>query len=176
MAGTTYRIAVDGNSGSTGTFDLEWRRITAPARPTVTDSTPGPGSATVDFVPGDDGGSPITSYVAQCVSTNGGVTERQRQGVPARSQVNGLTGGKNYRCRVRATNAIGTGSLQRLRRHVLVPPTAPAAPTVTSTTPRRARSRWGSPPTCDGGSPITSYAAQCVSTDGGVSGSAYRGG
>ena len=108
IAGTTYRIAVDGNGGSTGPFDLEWVAMTAPGRPTVTDSTPGPGSVTVTFTLGSDGGSPVTNFATQCVSTDGGVG-RSANGTSSPVTVTGLTGGKNYHCRVRATNAIGTG-------------------------------------------------------------------
>ena len=34
--------------------------------------------------------------------------------------------------------------------------------------PSAGRYRWPSPPASDGGSPITSYTAQCLSTNGGV--------
>ena len=51
VAGTTYRIAVDGNSGSTGTFDLEWLVGT----PTC-DGLPATvfGTGTLNGTPGND--------------------------------------------------------------------------------------------------------------------------
>ena len=42
------------------------------------------------------------------MSTDGGVAGT-RTGTASPIQVTNLTGGKNYHCRVRATNAIGTG-------------------------------------------------------------------
>ena len=92
--------------------------IAVPGAPTVTSSTPSAGAVTVAFSPpASDGGSPITSYNAQCVSTDGGVNKDQDRARPARSKVTGLTGGKNYHCRVRATNAVGHRRLRCLRRH-----------------------------------------------------------
>ena len=46
-----------------------------------------------------------------------------------------LTGGKNYHCRVRATNAVGTGAYSAYGATVLVTHRGAAAPTVTSSTP-----------------------------------------
>ena len=81
---------------------------TVPGAPTVTSSTPGPGRVTVAFTPGSNGGSPITNFTAQCVSTNGGVT-KSAGGATSPRVVTGLTPGKSYHCRVRATNAVGNG-------------------------------------------------------------------
>ena len=46
----------------------------------------------------------------------------------------GLSPGKSYRCRIRATNAIGSSPFSGYGPTVTVPATAPAAPTVNGTT------------------------------------------
>ena len=69
--------------------------------------------------PASDGGSPITGYTAQCVSTDGGVAET-KTGAASPLVVTGLTSGKHYHCRVRATNAIGTGAYSAYGTTVLV--------------------------------------------------------
>lgn len=170
VAGTTYRIAVDGNGGSTGSFDLNWVAPSAPAAPTVTGSTPAPGKMTVAFdPPANDGGSPVTGYTANCSSTDGGVT-RTVSGASSPIDVQNLSADKSYRCRVRATNAVGTGPYSAFGATMVLPAAAaPTAPTVTSSTPAAGKVTVAfSPPANNGGSPITSYTAQCVSTDGGL--------
>ena len=56
----------------------------------------------------NNGDSPITGYTAECVSADDGVTE-VRTGISSPLQVTNLSAGNNYRCRVQATNAVGTG-------------------------------------------------------------------
>ena len=169
VAGTTYRIAVDGNAGSTGTFTLDWSVGSVPGAPTVTGSTPSSGAVSVAFTPGSDGGSPITSFQAKCVSTSGGVT-KTRSGAGSPLNVTGLTNDNSYRCRVRATNAVGQGSFSAYGATVFVSAgaTVPGAPTVTGSTPSPGAVSVAFTPGSNGGSPITSFQAQCVSTSGGV--------
>ena len=119
------------------------------------------------FTPGSDGGSPITSFSAQCRSTNGGVLQN-KTGTTSPITVTGLTPGKSYHCRVRATNAIGTGPYSdygdtRGRRRP-----SPAHPPSTDSTPGERPVKVDFTPGSDGGSPITSFSAQCRSTNGGV--------
>ena len=144
---------------------------TAPDAPTVTDTTPGAGKATVAFSPGFNGGSPVTNFTAQCVSTDGGVTKSAGRAASPIT-VTGLSPLKSYHCRVRATNAVGVGAWSGYGSTVAVQATVPGAPTVTSTTPGPSRATVGFTPGSDGGSPITNFTAQCVSTDGGVTKSA----
>ena len=127
--------------------------------------------------PASNGGSPITSYTAQCVSTDGGVTGT-KTGAASPLQVTGLTGGKHYHCRVRATNAIGTGAYSGYGATVLVASHGAGCADGDRFDPVGvARSSVAfSPPASNGGSPITSYTAQCVSTDGGVTEHQDRGG
>ena len=70
--------------------------------------------------PASDGGSPITGYTAPASRTDGGVTGT-KSGAASPLLVTGLTSGKNYHCRVRATNAVGTGPYGAYGATVLVP-------------------------------------------------------
>ena len=147
------------------TFDTT---ATAPEAPTVDAVTPQYGTeAVVEFTPGATGGSPITSYLAQCVSTNGGANRNSFGGSSPRT-VKNLTLNKTYRCRVLATNAIGNSAWSSYSPTFDTTATAPEAPTVDAVTPQ-----YGTEavveftPGATGGSPITSFRAQCVSTNGG---------
>ncbi len=144
---------------------------TVPASPTVASSTPGPGRVTVAFTPGSDGGSLITNFTAQCLSTDGGVT-RSAGGAASPLAVTGLSPGKHYHCRVRAANALGIGAFSGYGATVVVNSTVPASPTVASSTPGPGRVTVAFTPGSDGGSPVTNFTAQCLSTDGGVTRSA----
>jgi hypothetical protein len=145
---------------------------TAPPAPTVTSSTPSAGAVTVAFSPSGDGGSPITGYTAVCASTDGG-TARSATGTTSPIKVINLTGSKNYRCRVSATNAVGTGSYSAYGTTVTLPaPATPSAPTVTTSTPSAGAVTVAFKSNGDGGSPITGYTAVCASTDGGTARSA----
>ena len=75
----------------------------------MTSTTPGAGTVTVGFTPGSDGGSPITGYDAQCRQHQRRRPKNDHRHAASPITVTDLTSGKNYHCRVRATNAIGTG-------------------------------------------------------------------
>jgi glycosidase len=75
-----------------------------PGAPEGVVAVPGDGSAEVSWVPGADGGSPITSFTV--VASPGGATATST-GAPAR--VSGLTNGGTYTFTVVATSAVGTG-------------------------------------------------------------------
>ena len=81
---------------------------TAPPGATVTNTVPLAASARVFFTSNGNGGSPITGYLAQCVSLNGGVNH-VTGGSASPIVVTGLTPGKQYHCHVRVTNAVGSG-------------------------------------------------------------------
>ena len=171
-AGKSYHCRVRAtNAVGNGAFSAYGATVTVPAgvpaAPTVTGSTPSAGAISVAFTPGSDGGSPVTNFAAQCVSTNGGVNA-VKNGPSSPLQVTGLTAGKSYHCRVRATNAVGNGAFSAYGATVTVAATAPAAPTVTGSTPSAGAISVAFTPGSDGGSPVTSFAAQCVSTNGGV--------
>jgi hypothetical protein len=83
---------------------------TVPDAPTSVSAAPGDGSATVTFTaPANNGGSPVTGYVATAMPTAGGapVTE---SGVSSPITISGLTNGTEYAVTVAATNGIGTGA------------------------------------------------------------------
>lgn len=144
---------------------------TAPSAPTnVTATVLTKTSARVGFtLPASNGGSPITEYRAKCVSGDGG-TSRAAVGTSSPITVNSLTAGKRYRCTVRATNAVGsTYSTPTPGFLAAVAPTAPRNVVATVASPTSAKVTFGAPAD-NGGSPVTSYRARCVSTDGGVAG------
>jgi PKD repeat protein len=111
------RLTVVDNGELVATSEHLVEVTTVPGAPLSLSARPIGNTAAVGFsAPLSDGGAPITSYQARCVSSTGGVT---RQASGARSPINvpSLTRGKTYTCTVRATNAIGTG-----------PASAPSAP------------------------------------------------
>jgi subtilisin-like proprotein convertase family protein len=77
---------------------------TAPNSPSGVKAVPGGGQAIVSFVPGYDGGSPITGYTV--TSSPGAITAT---GSSSPILFSGLTNGTEYTFTVEATNAIGTG-------------------------------------------------------------------
>ena len=98
-----------------------------PGKPTVTGETPSSGAISVAFsAPASDGGSPITSYAATCESTDGGAT-KAKSGATSPIQVTGLSLGKHYQCRVKATNAVGSGNSSAYGAVVLVPAQVPGS-------------------------------------------------
>ena len=141
--------------------------MTVPAAPTVTGSTPSLTAISVGFTPGSNGGSPISGYTAECVSTDGGATGTATGTSPI--SVTGLTTGKLYHCRVKATNGVGDSAFSGFGSTVLTA-TAPGAPTVTESTPSTTGVSVGFTPGADNGSPVTGYSAECVGTDGGATG------
>ena len=140
---------------------------TAPARPAVTDSSPGPGSVLVTLSPGDDGGSPITEYDALCVGTDG-ARNRLVSSAGTAIRVTGLAGDRSYHCRVRAKNAVGASVWSRYGQVVQTGVTVPRPPVVADTTPGAGQITVAFTPRGDGGSPVTDFRTVCVSTDGGV--------
>jgi extracellular elastinolytic metalloproteinase len=138
----------------------------APQAPTVTASTPSSGAVAVSFA--SDAGAGITSYTAECVSTDGGATGTQ-SGAASPLTVAGLTPGKSYHCHVLATNPIGTSAFGDFGETVLVPApaAAPGAPVITSakaTSPKKAKVTFTL--ASNGGSPVTSYAVTCSGKKG----------
>jgi hypothetical protein len=81
----------------------------SPAAPTaVTAVKVASGEIMVSFTPGAHNGSPITSFTATCVSSNGGVVG-SKSGAASPLTVTGLTATRTYTCTVKGTNARGTG-------------------------------------------------------------------
>lgn len=181
-AGATYQCQVRAHN-SVGASQLSapsptFVLTTLPGVPTNVNGTKASAtSAQVSFnPPSSDGGSPITSYRAECTSTNGGAFGSQT-GVGSPLVVGSLSAGFTYQCRVRATNSVGDGPYSAFS-FTFVLTTLPGTPTNVNATKFSSTSAQVSfsPPTSTGGSPITSYRAECTSTNGGASGGATGGG
>lgn len=85
---------------------------TAPAAPTnVAASATGRTSAAVTWVPGTDGGSPLTSQTVVIYQGTRQVGTLSVGASATSATVGGLKGGTTYTFRVRATNAVGTSPL-----------------------------------------------------------------
>jgi subtilisin-like proprotein convertase family protein len=94
-----------GSHEESGSFWPDFSCVTtAPEAPSGVRAVPGGGQATVSFVPGYDGGSPITGYTV--TSSPGGITAT---GSSSPIVVIGLINGTEYTFTVTATNTIGTG-------------------------------------------------------------------
>ncbi|KAA1427587.1 fibronectin type III domain-containing protein [Nocardioides antri] len=174
--GRSYRCQVRAtNSAGAGAWSSQSASFTpsaptVPGRPTNVVGTPTSSTtADVSFTTPSDGGSPITSYVARCVSANGGVT-RAATGTSSPVTVRHMTGGASYSCGVRASNAVGNGEFSTYSGTFALPPTRPGVPTNVIATGATATSAQVSfsPPAWNGGSAITSYVARCSSPNGGT--------
>ena len=167
---TTYRIAVDGANGATGSVELGWHfsavaPITRPDPPLgVEVGAPNGTSVTVSVTPpAFDGGSAIQSYMVSCVSSNGGIT-RVGTSLDTLVSIVSLTPGAAYACRSKATNDHGTSQWSEWSSRFVMP-TAPGAPKGVTALARDggASVSWVAP-TSSGGSDITGYTA--VASDG----------
>ena len=143
----------------------------APAKPTV---VKGNARITVSFNAVADNGSPINSYTATCTSSNGGVARAKLADFEPFSPivVTGLTNGKSYTCRVKATSDLGTGPSSPVSNAV-IPRTPPGPPTILSVVPGNAPGSAGPltvnlAPGAPNGSPITSYRVTCTKLSSGL--------
>ena len=137
--------------------------FTLPGQPRQVSADPGNAQATVTWLPPTDTGSyPIDGYV---VTTNPG--GRTCSTASTSCTVTGLTNGTSYTFTVTASSAAGTGPASAPSAPV-TPRTVPSPPTAVNATPGDARATitW-SPPTDDGGSPITGYRVTTIPTSDG---------
>ncbi|XP_072180962.1 twitchin-like [Diadema setosum] len=113
--------------------------------------------------PASDGGSPITGYIIEKRESPVGRWMRVNR-VPTKDtsiKVNDLTEDKKYEFRVSAENAAGVGrnseaSLPRVAKSPYDAPSAPSRPDVSNVDSTELTLTW-SPPSSDGGSPVTNY-------------------
>src|SRR5262249_41939969 len=135
---------------------------TVPMAPTNVTAAAGIRQAVVNFTqPTNNGGSPITSYTV--TASPGGATAT---GAGGGIVVSGLQNGGTYTFTVVATTAAGNSSASAPSSPVTLPD-LPGVPTnvTASGTGNQQISVAFSPPTSNGGSPITSYTV--TSTSGG---------
>jgi hypothetical protein len=84
---------------------------TVPAAPTNLVATPGNQLAIISFIPGSNGGSPITNYEYTNLDASGGGFEPFDPPVTSSPvTITGLPNGMTYHIRLRAVNAIGPGA------------------------------------------------------------------
>jgi hypothetical protein len=169
VPGDTYTCRVRGTNGANGRYSDNTAPVVpmanVPSQPTaVTAGVMGtPTTARVNFTPGPSGGVPVSTFYAQCVSPTGGAT-KAKSGPAGPLLVTGLSLGHDYVCRVRATNAVGTGAYSAFSMRYTQQATPPPAPTGVNanlTQPGTVSVSYLEGP--DGGSPITKYYAQCTS-------------
>lgn len=136
---------------------------TRPGAPTSVAFTAGDGTIDAAFSPpSNDGGNPVTEYRLTCSAGGTSVTTTGRSS-PLR--LTGLTNGTAQSCSLTARNAAGESAASPSQS--VTPRTLPGAPMITSVVPDfTALVINVAAPASDGGSPVTSYTAQC--TGGGV--------
>jgi Fibronectin type III domain len=131
-AGHTYtcRVQVLITGGTFGPWSPESAKVvplkeqqtTVPEAPKLLYVHPGKASISVGVGRLDhSGGLKVTRYVAKCVSSNGGHSNKQ-QGSISPIKVDHLTGAKTYTCSVAARNAKGFGAFSAPSKPVVTLP------------------------------------------------------
>ncbi len=167
----TCRVAATNGIGTGPMSDASVPAVpsTVSAAPTIGTVTRGNASGSVAFTPGPDNGSPVTSFTASCLSSNGG-HPGAISGPSSPIVVTGLSNGHSYTCKVTATNAKGT-SAPSAASAPFVPATVPVAPTIGAVESGNGGASVAFTPNSGNGSPITEYTASCTSSNGGTPGS-----
>ena len=134
-----------------------------PGAPTGVSAAPGNAQATVTWTPPTDTGTyPIDGYIVR--AQPGGQTCST---ATTTCTVTGLTNGTAYAFTVTASSAAGQGAAS-VPSAPVTPRTVPGSPTAVTASPgiEQATLTW-SPPTDDGGSPITGYRVTTVPASAG---------
>jgi uncharacterized protein (TIGR02145 family) len=130
---------------------------TLPGAPTIGTATKGNAQASVAFIPGSTGGSPIIVYTV--TSTPGNFIGT---GTASPITVSGLTNGSAYTFTVIATNANGNSAASAASNSV-TPSAVPGAPTIGTATAGTAKATITfTAPVSDGGSAITGYTVTSI--------------
>lgn len=150
--------AVNGRGASQASNILAGTPVAAgvPSAPTISSIAPSAQAAVITFTaPATDGGSPITNYEYSTDNTTWTAFSPAVAASPA--TISGLTNGTTYAVRIRAVNAVGSGTASAA---VSVTPAAsvPNAPVISSATAGSSSAVIAfTAPTSNGGSPITNY-------------------
>ena len=158
-----------GTSAASPDSDATSIDAVAPSAPTVASVMPGDGTITVTFSdPVDDGGSAVTSESVDCTSDNGGTEGTATGSSPVDVAVDN---GYRYTCAVTATNDAGTSDPFDPSDAVIAgTPTVAGGAAVTPAN-NGAFVTYGDS-VADNNDPVTSYTADCRSSDGGDPGTA----
>lgn len=105
-----------------------------PGAPTITSATAGNGQVVLAWSSGSSGTSSITDYVIQYSQNSGSwTTYNDGVGTGTSRTITGLTNGDDYRFKVAAVNAVGTGVYSSASSSV-TPTSSPTTTTSTTTT------------------------------------------
>jgi len=161
IALTAVTLGVGGLAGSA------YAAPSAPTPPTPPTLTTVLGTISASFVSPYDGGSAITGYTVDCVSSDGGA-EGINTGASSPIVVSGVTNEDIYTCTVVATNSVGDSPASNASSSIEVAnvPAQPSQPTATGGANADISVAFTAPD--NGGSAITGYTADCASGDGGV--------
>ena len=129
---------------------------TVPSAPIVTRTVAGAGEVTIDWSPGSNGGSPITSFVVSAQS--GGAQCATSSATSTQCTISGLTNGRGYTMEVVAVNVAGTGA-PSVPSAITIPRTVPGPPTITKRVMKNGKVvlSWKAP-SKNGGSKVIGYA------------------
>ncbi len=163
---TTYAIAIRAvttSGGGAASADASVTTPGTPAAPVMGSIVAGDTTLSIPFTAGATGGSTITSYQYQLVTSGTWITASSSASPIA---VTGLTNGATYQVSVRAINAVGTGTAAAAQ--TAVPATVPGPPVIVGDTVAGSNHQLSAAftaPASDGGSTITGYD---YSTDAGA--------
>ncbi|MCW2633915.1 MAG: Peptidase and in kexin sedolisin [Blastococcus sp.] len=132
--------------------------VTVPGPAVVRQVTAGARSATVRWSPpADNGGAALLGYTVTAFHSGVAVADASTSAGITSAEIPGLTNGTPYTFTVKASNSAGYGPASA-ESPAVVPASAPGAPLMGTPVPGDAAVRvaW-SPPSTDGGRPITGY-------------------
>ena len=157
--GTSYSVSVTAESyaGSTLSANVNASPATLPSAVTDVVATRGPGAVEIRWIPGSDGGRPITGYTATVQPGGFSCTA-----ITPECVISGLTNGTSYTATVVARTSKGDSAVSAQSAPV-IPATIPTPPTdVTALRGDGTVSLSWLAPTVDGGEPVFEYTANDI--------------